>query len=392
MSRTKALYIVEEPKLGGPQVQMARVAEAISEHVDVKLLIPDGDNILFCELCDQLSVPYEVVPISGLTRQAGPLAKFLFRSPFEIAGLVRKIREEKPHVIHCWGGAWQFKAAIASKMTGVPLIWLLNDTGLPWYIRRIFQFFARYCGASFIFASRKTGDYYGSLLPAGTHQTVIQSLVDIEAFDPEVQYRGDEELIASLGDDFVVGVIANVSPVKGLETFVRVASHSQKADRKCSFVIVGQTYKRQEALREELLALAAQLGVHNLQFAGARRDVRPLLQRFDAYLCTSLSESSPVAVWEAMAMGKPVASTRVGDVPIYVEEQRNGYLADVGDDAVLWGGIERIISDPRHAEAMGKAARATAVQAFGGKAIAMQTHAFYRASLGVDREAAEKHG
>ena len=387
MSQTKVLYIVEEPKLGGPQVQMARVAKAISGHADVKLLIPDGDNVLFCELCDQLNVPYEIIPLSGLTRQAGPLAKFLLRSPFEIAGLVRKIREEKPDVIHCWGGAWQFKAAFASKMTGVPLVWLLNDTGLPWYIRRIFQFFARYCGASFIFASRKTRDYYGSLLPAGTLQTVIQSLVDIEAFDPEVQYRGDEELINSWGDDFVVGVIANVSPVKGLETFVDVAGRAAAAKgRKCRFVIVGQTYKRQEGLREKLLERAGRNGANNLHFAGARKDVRPLLQRFDAYLCTSLSVSSPVSVWEALAMGKPVVSTRVGDVPVFVKEGENGFLTDVGDDKKLWAGIAALIADPAVCQTMGQAARQTAVSSFSANKIASETLEFYRTVL--DRKTA----
>ena len=377
MRKIKALYIVEEPKLGGPQVQMARVAAALSEHVDVKLMIPDGDNALFCELCDELNVIYEVVRLSGLTRQLGPLAKFLFRSPFEIAVLARKIRNEKPDVIHCWGGAWQFKAAIASKMTGVPLVWLLNDTSLPGYIRRIFQFFARRSGASFIFASHKTEDYYGSLLPADTHKTVIQSMVDIDAFDPEAQYPGDEELIASLGEDFVVGVIANVSPVKGLETFVRVASHSQKAYRKCSFVIVGQTYKRQGALRDKLEVLAAEQGVHSLHFAGARKDVRPLLQRFDAYLCSSVSESSPVAVWEAMAMATPIVSTRVGDVPYFIEDGVHGYLAEVDDDLALWQGVERLMVSPKSCLSMAKAARGRAQDAFGRRAIVSQTLAFY---------------
>lgn len=381
MSKIKALYIVEEAKLGGPQVQMARVAAALSESVDVKLLIPDGDNVLFCQLCDALGVNYDVIQLSGLTRQPGPLVKFFYRSPFELAGLVRKIRQEKPDIIHAWGGAWQYKAALASKLTGVPLLWLLNDTSLPRYIRHIFQFVAG-LGASFVFASHKTGQYYGPLLPSKAKRTVIQSMVDLDEFHPAGSYRGDEDLIASWGEDFVVGAIANVSPVKGLEIFVRVAARAKAAGRNYRFVIVGQTYKRQEKLRESLLVLAAQLGAANLHFAGARKDVRPLLHRFDAYLCSSFSESSPVAVWEAMAMGSPVVSTRVGDVPLFVEDGKNGYLAPVGDDAALWDGMERIASNPTLATSLSKAARETACEAFGREEIAAQTHAFYRQILG----------
>ena len=374
------MYVVEEPKLGGPQVQMARVAAAISDHVDVKLLIPDGDNALFCQLADDLGVEYDVVRLSGLTRQIGPLAKFLFRSPVEVADLMRKIREEKPDVLHSWGGAWQFKAAIASKITGVPLVWLLNDTSLPGYIRRIFQFFAGQ-GAAFAFASQKTGDYYGNLLPVEAKQTVIQSMVDLDDFDPDGSYPGDEDLIASWGDDFVVGLIANVSPVKGLETFVRVAARAAGAGRKCRFVIVGQTYKRQESLRDSLLALATELGADNLHFAGARQDVRPLLQRFDAYLCSSLSESSPVAVWEAMAMGCPVVSTQVGDVPLFVIDDSTGYVESVGDDSALWLDIDRLIADPDKRSSLGLAARKKAAEVFGQAIIVRKTLDFYRAVI-----------
>lgn len=380
MNKTKVLYLVEEPKLGGPQVQMARVAAALSGSVDVKLLIPDGDNALFCQLCDDLGLDYDIVQVSGLTREARPLTRYFIRSPFEIAGLVRHIRRERPDIIHAWGGSWQFKAAIVSKLTGVPLVWLLNDTGIPSYIHRIFQFLAKQ-GASFIFASQKTGDYYGSILPVEAKKTVIQSMVDLDDFDPERSYPGDEDLIASFGDDFVVGVIANVSPVKGLETFVRVAARAKEAGNNCRFIIVGQTFKRQGKLRGNLLALAAQLGLNNLHFAGARKDVRPLLHRFDAYLCSSLSESSPVAVWEAMAMGCPVVSTRVGDVPIFVKDGQNGYLAAVGDDAALWEGIERLASDPALASALSKSARETACEVFGREHIAEQTHAFYHEVL-----------
>lgn len=362
---------------------MARVAAALGDRMDVKLLIPDEDNERFCILCDTLGVNYEVVPMTGLTWQPGALAKFALRSPFEVLGLVRKIRKEKPDILTAWGGAWQVKAAVSSRLTGVPLVWLLNDTSQPEYIRRIFSFFARKT-AAFVSASQKTHEYYLPLLPQEACKAVIQSMVDLDGFDPARSYPGDEELIESWNDDFVVGAIANVSPVKGLETFIRVAARANAAGRKCRFVILGETYKRQEGYRDRLLKLASELGADNIQYAGARRDVRPLLNRFDAYLCSSINESSPVAVWEAMAMARPVVSTSVGDVPLFIKDGTNGCLAPVGDDAALWAAVERLIADPVKASAMGMAARKTAQEAFGSDEIAAQMHAFYRGVLASD--------
>ena len=47
----------------------------------------------------------------------------------------------------------------------------------------------------------------------------------------------------------------------------------------------------------------------NIYFINSRRDVRPLLKRFDIYVCSSDNEASPLSVWEAMSMKKPIVST-----------------------------------------------------------------------------------
>ena len=57
--------------------------------------------------------------------------------------------------------------------------------------------------------------------------------------------------------------------------------------------------------------------------------MRPLLKRFDVYVCSSKAESSPISVWEAMSMAKPIVSTSVGDVPLYVQNEHNGYIVEI---------------------------------------------------------------
>jgi glycosyltransferase involved in cell wall biosynthesis len=84
------------------------------------------------------------------------------------------------------------------------------------------------------------------------------------------------------------------------------------------------------------------VGVRNIEFVGGRSDVRPLLKRFDAYVCSSKAESSPISVWEAMSMAKPIISTDVGDVPLYVHDGVNGFIVDVGDSDALAERIGRL--------------------------------------------------
>ena len=48
----------------------------------------------------------------------------------------------------------------------------------------------------------------------------------------------------------------------------------------------------------------------------------------DVFLFTSKSESSPLAVWEAMLAALPIVSYDVGDVKEYITHLRSGYIAN----------------------------------------------------------------
>jgi glycosyltransferase involved in cell wall biosynthesis len=53
----------------------------------------------------------------------------------------------------------------------------------------------------------------------------------------------------------------------------------------------------------------------------------------DLVVLASASEGTPLALLEAMALGRPVVSTAVGGVPDVVEHEATGLLASPGDGA-----------------------------------------------------------
>ena len=156
----------------------------------------------------------------------------------------------------------------------------------------------------------------------------------------------------------VVGLIGNISRVKGLGTFIRLAAEANRVMDNLQFVVVGPVFANQEKHYEYLCKLASELGVTNIEFVGGREDVRPLLRRFDIYVCSSNAESSPISVWEAMAMELPIVSTDVGDVPLYVESDESGFVAPVGDHRALADFVCNLLTDDALRERFGKAARA----------------------------------
>jgi len=74
----------------------------------------------------------------------------------------------------------------------------------------------------------------------------------------------------------------------------------------------------------------------------------------DIYVLPSYNEGLPGSILEAMAVGVPIISTRVGGIPEAVIENRNGYLVSPGDVESLSNKIIKLGQDKKLREKMGR--------------------------------------
>jgi len=320
----KVANIIEEGKVGGPQIRMVNIAKSIQNKITTVVIMPSSSSQQFQTLCNKSQIKFKVMSISKITKEWRVALKYLFCSFFEVIRIALFLRKNNFDIIHVSGGSWQYKGVIAGKIAGVKVIWHLNDTYTPFLLRKMFSLISVFSD-EFIFASQASKSYYKGLIKTKKEGYVIPSGVDTKKFSPNVKYNGDELTISQMSDKFVIGMIANINPVKGIENFVRVAKEVNAKVKNCQFVVIGKIYENQETYYKKVKLLSSTLKVDNLSFVDEKEDVRPLLNRFDIYLCTSKYESSPVSVWEAMSMGKPIVSTDVGDVSLYVKSNTNGY-------------------------------------------------------------------
>mgnify|MGYP000265217917 CR=1 FL=1 len=119
-------------------------------------------------------------------------------------------------------------------------------------------------------------------------------------------------------------------------------------------------YYRAESDKQYL----ARLGLEeHVILPGWRRDIPEILSAAHIFVCASHAETGAGAVQEAMAMAKPVVSTRVWGPVDYLVEGR-GILVDVGDAEAMAEAIIWLAENPERGREMGEAARRFAEENF----------------------------
>jgi len=161
-----------------------------------------------------------------------------------------------------------------------------------------------------------------------------------------------------------VPVIASISTLisqKGLEFLLRAAAILRDSGERFQLLIAGEG-----VLREQLRQLAdeLQLGEH-VRFLGWVPDAsHKVLPSCDIFVQSSLWEAMSVVVLEAMAAGKPVVVTSVGENPFVVANEHTGLTVPPGDSAALAQSLQRLLHDPELRRTLGQAARLRYAETF----------------------------
>ena len=284
--------------------------------------------------------------------------------------LTRFLRERDIDLIHTHRYKDTVLGAIAAKWSGVPhLVRTVHGASEPltgWSRARFCAYeavdkLALWWAAKRIIAVSK--QLSATLKTSGYKPSSVMCIhngVDLSRLRPT---KDREQIRRDLGitpRTLLVGTAGRLSPVKAQDCLLRAAPLILRQEPHARFLIVGDG-----PLRDELAALADQLGVrHAVLFLGARADVHDLIWAMDIFVLPSLSEGIPMALLEAMALGRPVVATAVGGIPEIVTHTSNGLLIKRGDEHGLANACLDLAFDRTRAQAIGAAARETIEQAF----------------------------
>ena len=97
-------------------------------------------------------------------------------------------------------------------------------------------------------------------------------------------------------------------------------------------------------------------------FAGFAKDVARVVSAFDVSVFPSLWEGTPLTVFEALAMGKPIVATDADGLVDVLTHDRDALIVPRRDTPALAAAIVRLIDDPALGGRLSAAARETGRQ------------------------------
>ena len=303
------------------------------------------------------------VPIYDLPNGSSSIAK--------LRAFCRIVTELQPQIVHSYSAFLNFAVhwsalgtnAIAFGSTRSDFVldwegssWLLGCLNARWPRKQIYNSFKAAKSAS-----RSKSPFVPNQL------FVVHNGVDLE--------RTRVLPLSTVGRPRVVG-IGSLLPVKRWDRLVLAASELKGRDLDFSVHIAGDG-----PLRKSLQQQIDEHGLHGrFELLGHVKNVFDLLAGAAFLVHVSDAEGCPNAVMEAMACGRAVIATDVGDIPFLVEDGKTGFVVPGGDNAMLAERIVQLLRDRHLCCHMGAAARAKAERDFGLDRFVCETLDAYRAA------------
>lgn len=165
------------------------------------------------------------------------------------------------------------------------------------------------------------------------------------------------------GRPFRVGLIGRVVPIKDVKTFVRAVAIASRQIAIEAFVM--GPLDEDEVYAAEVKALVELLGVGSLITFTGKVVVDEWLPKLDLHVLTSISESQPLAILEAAAVGVPSVSSDVGACREMLEGRPgadaligpSGLITPVASPEATAAAIVALAGDPARHAAMAAAGR-----------------------------------
>ena len=423
MTKSKILYIITQPEMGGAQRYIRDlITSQEAQNFDIELATGRGSDQ---SLLNNLPKNIKIHKLNYLVREISPINDI--RAVFELKKIMANSR---PDIIHLNSSKASIVGSLASflysyhkpsppapppplhayklQATSYKLFytvhgWVFNEP-MSGFKKSLYKWLEKFtakfknkiiCVSEFDrqtaikekIAPQPHPAPHPSPLPKGEGELydkliTIHNGIDTEAMNFLTKEEARKILISNFkfqisNSDLIIGTLANFYKTKGLEYLIEafnILTTSYKLPATSyQLIIIGDG-----ELRAELENLIANYGLKDrIILLGKKENAARYLKAFDIYVCSSVKEGFPYSILEAMAAGLPIVSTNVGGIPEMIQNQKNGLLIEPKNPSELATSIKFLIENPELANQLGNQAKITVKEKFSIKKMIEKTFSQY---------------
>ena len=382
----KIIYGITKSNFGGAQryvLELAKESKKLGHDVSV---LCGGNGVLIEKLKEE---NIKIITIPGFGRDMD-----LLNDAPRLWFIIKTIYKEKPDVFHInsakMGGAGIFTTFVLnlySKLRAKSLVadrqghkleaiftahgWAFNEPR-PFWQKVLIKFFSWLT----IVSAHKTICVSDKMMDEVknwpfTHDKLVVVKNGLENFNLLSREESREKLNIDK-DEFVVGTIAELHKVKGIDILLRAWQKFIK-NRKARLIIIGEGEEK-----TKLINMAHSMGISDtVIFTGNIDNARSLLLALDMFVLASRKEGLPYTILEAGFAGLPVISTKVGGIPEIIDSGVNGILIDKEDTEALFSSLILLSEDEKLRHRLGQALKEKIEKEFSLEKMVKETIALY---------------
>lgn len=289
--------IFETASFGGPHRYILNILADLGEKFHVTIIIPKSQDRVFYNKLSQFNVGIIEVPLSCLGGGIVNSISYLIFMFFNFFKLRKCLGLKQFDILYIMGGSSCFLSVLLGLCCSNKICWNLNDSYMAPILRPFFWFFSRLV-KNYVLTNQRTYEFYKEIIPTDSNYRIIESPVCEGKFSIDRKIRIKPDIVNLVA-------VGNISPVKGYEDLIDILVLLKTAyPVKFNLTIVGKVFPRQRAYYNQICDYAIREGV-NVKVLTDVIEVSEIFCDQDIFVMTSRSESSPLALYEALLFGMP---------------------------------------------------------------------------------------
>ena len=162
--------------------------------------------------------------------------------------------------------------------------------------------------------------------------------------------------------------LANLRVQKNHFLLLEVAKKVKISHPEWTFHLVGKDFEDDYSLKIRTLILDYNLE-NNVFIYGSRQDIKNILNQSTIGVLTSKSEGLPVALLEYGLQKKAVVVTNVGEIPLLIQNEINGFIVEVSNAEMFYDSVVKLIENDTLLTNFGKVLNETIINNYSEKTV-----------------------